>query len=184
MCIRCFSASPQYFNPRSPRGGATGGAECPCAEIAISIHAPHEGERRVSLMTARISQCVFQSTLPTRGSDVIDALGAISNETISIHAPHEGERLFALYIALAKLQFQSTLPTRGSDEHFIRYIAKIIYFNPRSPRGGATLPVSSALRVPQRISIHAPHEGERLAYTHHIQHNQQFQSTLPTRGSD
>ena len=34
----------------------------------------------------------FQSTLPTRGSDVRDACHPLAGVDISIHAPHEGER--------------------------------------------------------------------------------------------
>ena len=56
------------FNPRSPRGGATG--KCWCIAVIM----------------------VFQSTLPTRGSDAL--IGSI----VDVCA-----------------QFQSTLPTRGSD---------------------------------------------------------------------
>ena len=36
-----------YFNPRSPRGGATGHIYRHAIAAGISIHAPHEGERRV-----------------------------------------------------------------------------------------------------------------------------------------
>ena len=38
---------------------------------------------------------VFQSTLPTRGSDGRRAMEKILRSEISIHAPHEGERRFA-----------------------------------------------------------------------------------------
>ena len=38
--------------------------------IRISIHAPHEGERLQSLMDVPLSS-LFQSTLPTRGSDLL-----------------------------------------------------------------------------------------------------------------
>ena len=34
------------------------------------------------------------------------------------------------------------------------------------------------------ISIHAPHEGERLIVDYYLILNIRFQSTLPTRGSD
>ena len=34
------------------------------------------------------------------------------------------------------------------------------------------------------ISIHAPHEGERLGYGFIAEWSVEFQSTLPTRGSD
>ena len=56
--------------------------------------------------------------------------------------------------------FQSTLPTRGSDQLRLDLAIPWSYFNPRSPRGGAT----SACR-------------RRLL-------GDGFQSTLPTRGSD
>ena len=109
-------ATEDNFNPRSPRGGATATADFFPVQAWISIHAPHEGERRM-----HVSQ------------DWAKAL-------ISIHAPHEGERRCI---------------------HSLLSIT-VSYFNPRSPRGGAT-------RVPARgaaalgISIHAPHEGERRA---------------------
>ena len=58
-------------------------------------------------------------------------------------------------------QFQSTLPTMGSDEW---------------PLGVFVL--SSP------VSIHAPHEGERLLDPDWPGWDNVFQSTLPTRGSD
>ena len=59
--------------------------------MSISIHAPHEGERRnhVQILTKGDG---FQSTLPTRGSDAREK-GRGHKQHISIHAPHEGERL-------------------------------------------------------------------------------------------
>ena len=56
------------FNPRSPRGGATDKPMYNAIMALISIHAPHEGERR------------------------IPELDALAADNISIHAPHEGER--------------------------------------------------------------------------------------------
>ena len=64
----------------------------------------------------KIYAIIFQSTLPTRGSD-----GIVCTIKFNI------------------MQFQSTLPTRGSDHYF----AVDDYYV-------------------QFISIHAPHEGERL----------------------
>ena len=61
-CWKC------YFNPRTPRGGATLLAHGIDGNDIISIHAPHEGVRHVAL---------FQLVEPV----------------ISIHAPHEGVRL-------------------------------------------------------------------------------------------
>ena len=85
----------------------------------------------------------------------------------------------------AEQSFQSTLPTRGSDQGKGRAGRQTYYFNPRSPRGGATLTrplsprclpanfnprsprggatvhIGRAYPVEMVISIHAPHEGER-----------------------
>ena len=103
----------------------------------------------------------FQSTLPTRGSDVKYVSGRTKKELVSIHAPHEGERrispcgqspcrAFQSTLptrgsdnTIAKgmapsVEFQSTLPTRGSDARYKGKGARYSRFNPRSPRGGAT----------------------------------------------
>ena len=111
---RRTGAVPMHFNPRSPRGGATSTLVNPGVEIDISIHAPHEGERQEARM-AESGIKRFQSTLPTRGSDCV---------------------INAVVVSLAA--FQSTLPTRGSDNHISGNPNKRHYFNPRSPRGGAT----------------------------------------------
>ena len=58
-------------------------------------------------------------------------------------------------------QFQSTLPTRGSDQFIIGKVRPKMRFNPRSPRGGATVIFIPCL-TSFCVSIHAPHEGERL----------------------
>ena len=125
----------------------------------------------------------FQSTLPTRGSD--------QNFPIPL---------------TAWTKFQSTLPTRGSDIKGCRKVARDWYFNPRSPRGGATaalyqayfgpfisihaphegerLKLITIFQLNKPISIHAPHEGERPVACAKVDANGVFQSTLPTRGSD
>ena len=53
-----------------------------------------------------------------------------------------------------------------------------------APHEGERLRKGFRAFIPFCISIHAPHEGERLSIKRRkIQHNG-FQSTLPTRGSD
>ena len=125
-----------HFNPRSPRGGATDTLYKVLAANAISIHAPHEGERRDS-REFYILSLRFQSTLPTRGSDMSIFLQQRLWQ-ISIHAPHEGERQFFDFGRERLQQFQSTLPTRGSDFLPSHSSPFSLNFNPRSPRGGAT----------------------------------------------
>ena len=151
--------------------------------VIISIHAPHEGERRYNQNESVAVGVGFQSTLPTRGSDQMPILkGNLAN--ISIHAPHEGERralgittieegkqfqstlptrgsdVLPLMLLVVDITFQSTLPTRGSDLLERKKRKWKRDFNPRSPRGGATSSfIASSNDI--KISIHAPHEGER-----------------------
>ena len=89
-------------------------------------------------ISRRVLPDLFQSTLPTRGSDA-DTLATVSlGGYISIHAPHEGER----------------------QERQLVTVDEEIDFNPRSPRGGATV-WADRQSATRQISIHAPHEGER-----------------------
>ena len=171
------------FNPRSPRGGATFNYK------------------------AAPSPTAFQSTLPTRGSDGLHHGHIRAVLRISIHAPHEGERRKICGTRKGAAYFNPRSPRGGATMICSPCAACWVYFNPRSPRGGATPEI--AVKQPRRhISIHAPHEGERLRRTDtrpprrgvisiHAPHEGErpdmllamytadiFQSTLPTRGSD
>ena len=150
---------------------------------AISIHAPHEGERRTNSALC-CSILLFQSTLPTRGSDFIHPTASPDFSQISIHAPHEGERppqkITALTdaadfnprsprggatggkraIKTAIAHFNPRSPRGGATPDGYTKRTRTRHFNPRSPRGGATIYNVNFPRQ-QHISIHAPHEGER-----------------------
>ena len=155
------SRRPGCFNPRSPRGGATGLVETQEQSHPVSIHAPREGERRPS-RSPTSTPAEFQSTLPARGSDPAGVRPG-DPQPVSIHAPREGERRLALRRAA---QSQSR-------------------FNPRSPRGGATCDFCNSFDEYLCVSIHAPREGERLPWDiYRPVISGQFQSTLPARGSD
>ena len=155
-----------------------------CGAVPISIHAPHEGER--------LLRC---GILP-------------SSPRISIHAPHEGERRACqCYRAPCSLHFnprsprggatrrserrrrpqsafQSTLPTRGSDPDGWPDSLFIVIFQSTLPTRGSDPCVAVILFGAYRISIHAPHEGERRNKQIIFIKHTRFQSTLPTRGSD
>ena len=225
-CWKGAMADP-YFNPRSPRGGATGGAAIPPQTEGISIHAPHEGERPTP--AARISIILpFQSTLPTRGSDACGLWVTPRGTGFQSTLPTRGSDYIPFRRRRIYMTFQSTLPTRGSDAGRKAGSPVGINFNPRSPRGGATFDAFAArnaarnfnprsprggatqvvldmaaqskfqstlptrgsdkprgvMMVLYAISIHAPHEGERRFFYFSILSNSRFQSTLPTRGSD
>ena len=56
---------------------------------------------------------IFQSTLPTRGSDVIRRTRWVAEQLISIHAPHEGERPEGRLYAEGKLAISIHAPHEG-----------------------------------------------------------------------
>ena len=103
--------------------------------MLISIHAPHEGERLKTAIALK-AQGVFQSTLPTRGSDygIAPEIDAIE---ISIHAPHEGERQYPRLVVTYYYLFQSTLPTRGSDTFWQPFIVHSCRFQSTLPTRGS-----------------------------------------------
>ena len=102
---------------------------------------------------------LFQSTLPTRGSDPPYAAFDRHQRRFNPRSPRGGATIFKTEGKNIEYMFQSTLPTRGSDAAISS--TSSARFNPRSPRGGAT---------PFRICT---------LYALCV-----FQSTLPTRGSD
>ena len=153
------TSSSARFNPRSPRGGATLINDLSEQICEVSIHAPHEGERPLNPDVRNYHRC-FNPRSP-RGGATQSAHHLLLLHRISIHAPHEGGRPSQPIIYYYSTGFQSTLPTRGSD--YIMILAALalgVNFNPRSPRGGAT--------------------GDTAAQNGVVS----FQSTLPTRGSD
>ena len=126
------------FNPRSPRGGATREAGKTWDDIAISIHAPHEGERHITTSSSLAWIEIFQSTLPTRGSD---SSTGVSHPVVN--------------------SFQSTLPTRGSDYIPTSRGFADFFISIHAPHEGERQYSTVVSTTPTGISIHAPHEGER-----------------------
>ena len=127
--------------------------------LPISIHAPRGGER------------------PGGGNHYPH------QRMISIHAPRGGERPASQEYGFRTRGFQSTLPVGGSDTGFPRRTGPHVYFNPRSPWGGATRSIA-LLDFCNLISIHAPRGGERQVLHSSFLITWLFQSTLPVGGSD
>ena len=149
----------------------------------ISIHAPHEGER-LPLYDTNNDTNSISIHAPHEGERQKCPFLSPFPFLISIHAPHEGERLYG----------RLSHPTAG-------------YFNPRSPRGGATLtspmmrgenvfqstlptrgsdptPRRPVPRAPQRFQSTLPTRGSDGQRAFALRYPDEFQSTLPTRGSD
>ena len=127
---------------------------------AISIHAPHEGERRAYGLWATPHGTAFQSTLPTRGSDCLTLTGQAGTTYFNPRSPRGGATFFFERKKDGVVDFNPRSPRGGATQWRDMGKGCRYYFNPRSPRGGAT-----------RQKLPRCRRGL-------------FQSTLPTRGSD
>ncbi len=154
----------------------------PCNALDVSIHAPHEGER-LKFVKSSIVLILFQSTLPTRGSDAANReLDAVI--VVSIHAPHEGERRHLVVCIHIQIVFQSTLPTRGSDAIVDTGVAVTTMFQSTLPTRGSDQQHQLYLQPQYMFQSTLPTRGSdvfRISLIHNVC---KFQSTLPTRGSD
>ena len=173
----------QIFQSTLPTRGSDGKWFESADTIKISIHAPHEGERRALGITTIEEGKQFQSTLPTRGSDVLPLMLLVVDITFQSTLPTRGSDLLERKKRKWKRDFNPRSP-RGGATAANRILGHItnhfnprsprggatlqrlwsgrlkINFNPRSPRGGATMPAFHNF-LDAVISIHAPHEGER-----------------------
>ena len=150
-----------YFNPRSPRGGATAAALSFIGCVTYFNPRSPRGGATISYSLVSLYMHYFNPRSP-RGGATPRSRRWSRFVIISIHAPHEGERHLTQTV----------------------HCLTLLNFNPRSPRGGATRIITVLLSLALYISIHAPHEGERHDLLADGGKIAKFQSTLPTRGSD
>ena len=150
---------------------------------------------------------IFQSTLPTRGSDPSGLNKRQISRNFNPRSPRGGATRSCSSTVGGIVGFQSTLPTRGSDPPPPAPPPRSKKFQSTLPTRGSDCIISADKAKELRISIHAPHEGERreaveMSYREykisiHAPHEGErltrqsvsdwtsgFQSTLPTRGSD
>ena len=127
--------------------------------MCISIHAPHEGERHGIKSISKMGRD-FNPRSP-RGGATRGYTAFAHRGHISIHAPHEGERLSGRQIEVFGSRISIHAPHEGERLAWMPLPEPPKEdFNPRSPRGGATLADRDIIAIVE-ISIHAPHEGER-----------------------
>ena len=105
----CLLNSSQNFNPRSPHG------------------------ERHYFIGDTTSNCIFQSTLPTRGA-TCSFLSPMRLIPISIHAPHTGSDYLLLYSKNQPAHFNPRSP-HGERLWMVYWYAVEVDFNPRSPHG-------------------------------------------------
>ena len=172
------------FNPRSPRGGATGVGCCEAEGCAFQSTLPTRGSDRTARPKAestgrfnprsprggatapaaqRSSPSAFQSTLPTRGSDSSVPLAVTAFFKFQSTLPTRGSDCDAAVGVAPVVAFQSTLPTRGSDGVEYLHCAASLWFQSTLPTRGSDVEVVAERVGGFVVSIHAPHEGERLA---------------------
>ena len=173
----------------------------------VSIHAPHEGERPVFFALCRCKMLCFNPRSPRGGATCpyraghkggkgfnprsprggatglrksTQNLSSRFQSTLPTRGSDRGENVKAMQAAL----FQSTLPTRGSDPQGAKLILRSGQVSIHAPHEGERLNLTSAEGRLYAVSIHAPHEGERPVLLPAASAGAGFQSTLPTRGSD
>ena len=205
MPLSSLPSSCLYFNPRSPRGGATQYTAGYANIIKISIHAPHEGERPVAAprpwaglrnfnprsprggATRRTAipaeQRYFNPRSPRGGATAVPPSASLRCQ-ISIHAPHEGERLRVAALASINTGFQSTLPTRGSDSGRGAFERITGEFQSTLPTRGSDPPAGQARFRLYHFNPRSPRGGATSPLVCKFIAGWPFQSTLPTRGSD
>ena len=103
----------------------------------VSIHAPHEGERR---------KVIFDNK---------------TYSYVSIHAPHEGERRVCAMCRLLRRSFNPRSP-RGGATHTVLLSCSLYLVSIHAPHEGERHAVTYTPQTLTVVSIHAPHEGERL----------------------
>ena len=149
----------------------------------ISIHAPHEGERRALTTATSHATGNFNPRSPRGGATRVIR----QRKTILYHFNPRSPRGGATGRGTARQQrasdfnprsprggatdahapaearggnFNPRSPRGGATHGTHIHNVPRLYFNPRSPRGGATCKHSYRIDG-AKISIHAPHEGER-----------------------
>ena len=132
-------------------------------QVIISIHAPHEGERPEA--PADVSDMsIISIHAPHEGERPLQRTGEMMQVIISIHAPHEGERLcFPDNWSRAKINFNPRSPRGGATIHCLFSFVFWYIFQSTLPTRGSDYKDRTKYTAPTPISIHAPHEGERPA---------------------
>ena len=170
---------------------------------SISIHAPREGcDCEWVTRNGKIYQISIHA--PREGCDQDDTKTIQVPNIISIHAPREGCDWRQMHRRHPIRVFQSTHPARGATLPLRQATRRLIYFNPRTPRGvrlarntviatpvefQSTHPARGATGWPpchvrcKTISIHAPREGCDQGCLQGIYMGAGFQSTHPARGA-
>ena len=124
--------------------------------------------------------CRFQSTLPIRGATYAMRDGNLT-APISIHAPHTGSDAVEL-ASVARLGYFNPRSPYGERRARPACHRRTWYFNPRSPYGERLGRVGRHDGTLE-ISIHAPHTGSDSPFAAAKSAAESFQSTLPIRGA-
>ena len=172
------------FNPRSPRGGATKPRLIWTTAFTRFNPRSPRGGATFAFSSGSILPLMFQSTLPTRGSDSPLVCKFIAGWPVSIHAPHEGERHSGRPCRPDPRVVSIHAPHEGERHEDSLEALTATNVSIHAPHEGERHGMIYNLSFVINVSIHAPHEGERRHPTAGFNTSHKFQSTLPTRGSD
>ena len=173
------------FNPRSPRGGATSTPpHRPWRYKQFQSTLPTRGSDQCTAAATKTARC-FNPRSPRGGATRLSAAPAVPAAHVSIHAPHEGERPNASPTTGAPSPVSIHAPHEGERRPLgFAPCMRFACFNPRSPRGGATVRYPNGYTYNAGFQSTLPTRGSDPHGIFLQVHQIVFQSTLPTRGSD
>ena len=192
------------FQSTHPMRGATVLGDELSALIAVSIHAPHAGRDPALKVGTRRAVVAVSIHAPHAGCGDDDAavLGVPTGfnprtpcgvrplepvpagdaREVSIHAPHAGCDNTPSIVATTASSFNPRIPCGVRRGHRGALCVRLGGFQSTHPMRGATHP-PRLLRLPQPVSIHAPHAGCDTGNAAVQGRGSWFQSTHPMRGA-
>ena len=168
------------FNPRLPRGKATGSPPLSVAASAVSIHAFREG-RRPRMPTATFMRRGFNPRLPRGKATKTMRLSGFSSSFQSTPSAREGDEhnFFSVHVLRVSIH-----AFREGRRPFFRALGALERgFNPRLPRGKATPRVTASIMRRMFQSTPSAREGDGTA-EYAFNEDIGFQSTPSAREGD
>ena len=149
------------FNPRSPRGGAT-----------------------IKFVKSSIVLILFQSTLPTRGSDFNFRSFFKPDYGFNPRSPRGGATYTPVLPPRGLQGFNPRSPRGGATHRGRLRLGRAGRFNPRSPRGGATQRQHRRKICGTCFNPRSPRGGATAEKCICMQHFREFTEYYPLRHGD
>ena len=126
----------------------------------------------------------FQSTLPTRGSDVVEYVVGRPIKGFNPRSPRGGATISPPAASITRWCFNPRSPRGGATWDACHPLAGVDCFNPRSPRGGATRASGTPFALATSFNPRSPRGGATAEKCICMQHFREFTEYYPLRHGD